>query len=226
MRVIIFTLHGRRDTVSKANIALIEEIQSGLEFPSKIGYLEGGVNTFEKAIAGTLRLGATELVILPILLFSATHVRQDIPERLERSIPEGFPYQILEPLGTTQALERFVSAELESVPAKLDILVISHGTEHYRQPFEQLYALTQRISEKLDRKILVGQHLGTPFYLALLAGHDAPMAILPFFLTEGRIVGNIKQKINKNRGFDKWLPTMENRPEIKEAILERLKEIV
>lgn len=224
---IIFVLHGRKNKISTANLAVIEEVGKKLKYPYEIGLLEGEFQTFEDAVHSLLNLSVTKIVFLPVLLFPATHANEDIPDRAKKLLEGKLPYQILSTLGTTKAVERFIVEQIHSIEdTNAEVLLIAHGTSHYSEPSQQLEQIAQRVEQRVRRKVYSAGYYGEYSYQQILKEHKSSMIIQRLFLTEGYLAKKIKNELIEQRGTtDIFLPTMQNSAALVAAISERIEEI-
>ncbi|MGM0239376.1 sirohydrochlorin chelatase [Enterococcus sp. AZ103] len=224
MKGIIFVLHGRREKLSKTNFSIIEEVEAQLENPSAIGLLEGEEQTLEDAMEKMQTEKVEEIIFLPVLLFAATHVNEDLPTRAKKYFMDT-PFSILPTLGTTAAVLNFVVEEISEKKEDSAVLLIAHGTPHYQEPYVQLSRIANAASLRSGRNIYPVSYIGEGNYQDFLINHPEEFIVLPLFLTSGFLLNKIKTKITKIHGDDDiWLPTLENQPALKAAIWERLKD--
>ena len=81
MKGIVYVGHGSR--LQEGNEQFIHFIQSVMkernERIQKIAFLELTKPTISDAVTETILEGATEIMIVPVLLFAAAHYKRDIP---------------------------------------------------------------------------------------------------------------------------------------------------
>lgn len=224
---IIFVLHGRKNQLSKANLSVIEKAAKPLKVPYEVGLLEGELQTLEDAIQSLRIREVDKIVFLPVLLFPATHAKEDLPERAKHVLENQIPYQILPTLGTTKAVEKFLVQQVQSVKdSAAEVLLIAHGTPHYPEPFQQLEQIASQMEKQIDRKVHPAAYHGHHHYQRILEEHSEAMIIQRLFLTEGYLAKKIKTEIAEQRGSrDFLLPTMQDSEALVSAIIERLEEI-
>lgn len=228
---IIFVLHGRKEKFSTKNMKLVDSVIAELPFAisGKVGLLEGEQQTIENAMQELLTEKVEKIIFVPVLLFPATHTREDLPERIEAFLHDAVSYQILETLATTKAVERFLIRTIQAagVDDRRAVLLIAHGTPHYEEPNEQLKKLAKIIEQKVAVQVYIANHIGQQTYLEFLEGYPKSLLIQPLFLTEGFLTDKIKTTIQTARGQkDTFLPTLQDSDELKAAILERVSAVI
>lgn len=228
MQGIIFVLHGRKKQRTTANQQLLETLGNSLALPFQITMLEGSEQTLEETIPLFLNKGITEIIFVPILLFPATHAKEDLPQRAKKIIGKQRPYRILPTLGTTEAIRSYLIQQITvSQYPEREVLLIAHGTPHYQTPYLQLNQLAQEIQQQTSRRIYAKQYLGEACYQTFLQQErPKPLVIQRLFLTEGHLAKKIKEEITSQRGtIDFFLPTLQDQPVLAQAIIERLEEV-
>ncbi len=226
MKGIIFVLHGRKNKLSTTNMALIEQVASQLTCSYEIGLLEGEQQTLEDAMHSLLAKQLEEIVFLPILLFPATHAKEDLPKRADEVLAGQLPYRILDTLGTTQAVSDYLIQQVEQAELKGDVLLIAHGTPHYEAPYQQLCQVAQRVAAATGRAVHPAHYHGEHLYQDILTQQPEPLIVQRLFLAEGYLAKKITNDIRERRGtMDEILPTLQDQPALEAAIKERLGEV-
>lgn len=221
---ILYVLHGRRGKISKSNIELLQTYLVQLGVPSVISFLEGQQQTLEDGVR-FLQDRVEQLTVVPVLLFSATHIRWDIPRRINAIIRSDRSFDVLKPLATTEAVFDYLNQQLQSAVHQFPnrkILIVAHGTPHFPEPYRQLTALGDRLQTAINVPILCANHIGHHLVKKVLAEENAPLIIQRLFLTDGRLANRIKKNVLSIQPDSIFLPTLEDQPVITAAISERL----
>lgn len=221
---ILYVLHGRRDKIPSANLNLIYSVQARYDMPQAIGFLEGDTQTLE-AQALALQEKVSHLIVIPVLLFPATHVLWDIPKRLAAICRPELTYQMLAPLGTTEAVFAFLREQLYTATkhyVNRSILLVAHGTKHFTEPFDELQVIGQKLQTALHTPVICANYVGPHQVQEVAPNIVNYILVQPLFLTDGRLVHKIEDRIRDFHPNAIFLPTLENNPALKAAILERL----
>lgn len=231
MKGIVFVLHGRRDRIAKSNFEAVAQLAPVLKkanLPYRIGLLEGEHQTLETALTELVEAGVDDFTLVPLLLFAATHVNQDLPKRTREILGETseVAVTVLAPLGTTEAiyqeLKTRLATGLAAHPESSGIL-LPHGTSHYPEPDAELQQIVSRMSQELQRQIVGVNYIGANGYQDFLTAHQTESFVIqPFFLTHGHLVEKISHWIAKNHPAAVMLPTLEDSPVLVQALTERL----
>lgn len=224
---ILFVLHGRRTRIPKANLALLSSLQDQYLNPQAICFLEGDAQTLEQAVL-KMAPAVDQLLVVPVLLFAATHVLWDIPKRIERVLSPHFPVTVLEPLGTTEAVYQFVLQQIQTVlkpDHSQEILLIAHGTGHFQAPYQQLQAIGERLTDTLKTPVYCAEAHGLPTVAEVAPKLTRKPVVMRLFLTDGHNVAKVTSTVQLSQPDSVFLPTLENQPALRSAVMERLNDL-
>lgn len=222
----LYVLHGRRGKIPESNLELLNGFIADSGQLGRIAFLEGDEQTLEDGILA-LQPQIDHLVIVPVLLYSATHTRWDIPERSAKVLDPSLKVTVTKTLAETKAVEQYLERTLGAAVAAFPhrrILLIAHGTPHFPEPYAHLQALAKSVGEAIGTEIVPTNHVGHPTIEETLAGEHGPFIVERLFLTDGRLAAKMKQRVQAIEDGDVFLPTLEDDPVIINAIRERLAE--
>ncbi|MBT1173068.1 hypothetical protein JS528_06830 [Bifidobacterium sp. MA2] len=224
----LYVLHGRRGKIPESNLELLAGFIADEGQLGRIAFLEGDEQTLEDGIRDLQgRPGVDHLAIVPVLLYSATHIRWDIPERSAKVLDPSITVTVTEPLAGTAAVERYLErtlgAAVTAFPGRR-VLLIAHGTPHFPEPFEELKELASRVGRTIGVEVVPTNHVGHPTIEETLADEHGPFIVERLFLTDGRLAAKMKARVQAIESGDVFLPTLEDDPVIINAIRERLAE--
>lgn len=223
----IYVLHGRRGKVPESNLKLLGNYSAASGKPSVIAFLEGDQQTLEDGIR-TLQQQVRHIVVVPVLLFSATHVRWDTPERIGKVLDPDVAVTYVPPLGTTNAVRKYLSTQLADAVRKHPshtILLVAHGTGHFPDPWEELQRLSDELEPVVGAPIVCANHIGGHLYQDVAPEISAPLIVQRLFLTEGRLANRIRDRVLAVKPDSVILPTLEDHEVITQAIDERLAQV-
>lgn len=224
---ILFVFHGRKNKISTANLQVAEAFEE-LPYPTVVGYLEGEYQKLEDALH-ELKEQVDEIVIVPFLLFPATHYLDDLPERVESVLGDSKTYRILSTLGKTKAVYQFLLEQgkraLTLHPDQKLVLVI-HGSPHYTEPDDELQEIAKNLEKDLNAAVVASSYLGKPDFKELLAAEKDAVSVQRIFLSEGYLATKIADWIKENRSQEDYLlPTLENSKALHAAVAELLEQL-
>lgn len=134
MKAILYVAHGTRvkegeqqarQFIEKAQVKMPVEIQ-------EISFLEISAPSVAQGVAACIKRGATEIIVMPLLLFAAQHAKSDLPQMLKQ-IALRYPkvnFQLGTPIGITRTMIDAVVEQLASVhfPEKAQIILVGRGS--------------------------------------------------------------------------------------------------
>lgn len=206
---IVVAAHGSRDPAGIREIESLVELIKARVPQRRVahGYLEFASPTIDEAIRATLQSGATRVVMLPALLFAATHAKNDMPSELavlKRDFPAiAFHFGAamdLHPLLLHLTQRRIIEAEVRSdrtePRADTCLVVVGRGTSD-PDANSEVSKLTRMLEEGLGFGASFVCYAGTAKPLVLDGLQAAArlgyrrMIVFPYFLFDGVLVKRI-----------------------------------
>ncbi|AIK37288.1 sirohydrochlorin chelatase [Bacillus pseudomycoides] len=234
MKGIVYIGHGSR--LQEGNKQFIHFVQSVINERSeniqKIGFLELTTPTVQDAIVEAITEGATEILIVPVLLFAAAHYKRDVPFEIEK-IKKHYPhitFSVIPPFSTHPLMIELVIKRIrEAMPMpNSEILLVGRGSSD-SQPIHELRqigaAAQQRLCLPVSCSFLTK---GTPSFTDELnekSSHARHVYVMPYLLFTGLLLQKINRHAKKYANvttcnclqFDSYM---------KSALLERMEEYV
>ena len=220
---IMYVLHGRKTSIPQKLYDIVKDFSHTLDLPQAIGMLEGQQHTLEDAVRELEKQKVDKIIVVPVLLFPATHAREDIPQRMQACA--GVPFEICETLGTTKAVYDWLKDRLQEVAVThptFPIMLVAHGTTHYPEPGEQLERIAAALRSDLGRDVFATNHLGEPHYQAI--SEELPYIVQRLFFTDGYLAKKIGFWFEKNRPQDVLLEQLLDAEAVHKALKERLED--
>lgn len=220
---IMYVLHGRKTSIPQKLSNIVKEFSDTLDFPQAIGMLEGQQQTLEDAVKMLEEQAVEKIIVVPVLLFPATHAREDIPQRMQACA--AVPFEISETLGTTKAVYDWLRDRLQEAAEThpmFPIMLVAHGTTHYPEPGEQLGRIVAALRSDLGREVFATNHLGEPHYQAISG--EQPYIVQRLFFTDGYLAKKIGFWFEKNRPQDVLLEQLLDAEAVHKALKERLED--
>ncbi|CZQ80278.1 sirohydrochlorin chelatase [Trichococcus ilyis] len=220
---IIYVLHGRKTSIPQKLANIVKDFSDSLDLPQAIGMLEGQRQTLEEAVIALEEQMVDKIIVVPVLLFPATHAREDIPQRMAASA--AVPFEICGTLGTTRAVYDWLKKGLAEAAERhptYPIMLVAHGTTHYPEPAEQLERIAAALRADLHREVFASNHLGEPHYQAISG--DQPYIVQRLFFTDGYLAKKIGFWFENNRPQDVLLEHLIDAEAVHQALKERLED--
>ncbi|PQZ53931.1 cobalamin biosynthesis protein CbiX [Bacillus sp. MYb209] len=234
MKGIIYVGHGSR--LQEGNEQFIHFIQSVMkernERIQKIAFLELTTPTIHDAVTEAVIEGATDIMIVPVLLFAAAHYKRDIPFEIEQMQKKysHITFSVAPPFSThPHMVELVVKRIRETMPMQgSKILLVGRGSSD-PQPIYELQQIGAAVERELDMPVSCSfLTKGTPSFTAELKNitlNASRVYVMPYLLFTGLLLQKIKLHTKKYNHvttcnclqFDTYM---------KLALLERMEECV
>ncbi|MBA3926823.1 sirohydrochlorin chelatase [Listeria rustica] len=203
MKAIMYVAHGSRlpekNREFRAFVAKI--IQKRPEPCQKIAFLEKEDETMPLVGEAMIQEGATEITVVPMLLFPAMHATKDIPEHVVslKSRHPNVTFRIADTFGAEPETIATAAARIRDAKPEsgATILVIAHGSASYDEPRIQMQGVITELSTQLGRKVALGMLHGEPNYKQVAAKLTGNVYWMPYFLFTGQLVDKIRAGINE-----------------------------
>lgn len=221
---ILYVLHGRKTSIPQKLYNIVKGFTDTLALPQAIGMLEGQQQTLEDAVKTLEEQLVDKIIVLPVLLFPATHAREDVPERMKACA--AVPFEICATLGTTRSVYDWLKKRLQIATAlypTLPVMLVAHGTTHYSEPGEQLERIAAALRADLGREVFATNHLGEPHYQAISG--ENPYIVQRLFFTDGYLAKRIGGWFEEKRPQDVLLEQLLDTEAVHAALDERLEDM-
>lgn len=196
MKAAVFISHGSRtDEGNKQFITFIRQVLDRTPLPIVVyGFLENARPTVMEAVENCIRRGATEILVIPVLLLPGIHANLDIPQILEKAQQKHPGIGILygKPLGINGIMVDIIEERLRSkgYTGSRDeaILLVGHGSRDPQAAveFETLAGIMRR---KTAARVETAYITTSPFYAGkcsqLLSSQVRKVYLLPYLLFTG-----------------------------------------
>lgn len=137
MKALIYIGHGSRTHQSNEQFsAFIKQIMPQIDADiQEVGFLESASPSISEAAAACAEKGASEILVMPVLLLAGIHSTKDIPEEIAK-MKERYPHVSFhygrelgpDPLAAKILAERVRSVYFDEDESKKAVLLIGHGS--------------------------------------------------------------------------------------------------
>lgn len=242
MQGILYISHGSRipGAISEA-IHCVRSVQKQVDIGlQEICFLELAEPTVEQGIAALVNQGATKIAIVPMLLLSAGHYYQDIPEEVSRvqSKYNHITFTYGKPLGVQDRMIDILMDRINetNIPVNVDakILLVGRGSTHAqtKTDIQKIAALLQQKGKLNDVDTCFLTACDPPFEEALdlaLKEHHSQVFIVPYLWFTGVLLGNMEEKIANIHSATKQVilcRQLGDHPNIQTVLKERVYEAI
>ncbi|MGG2095229.1 sirohydrochlorin chelatase [Bacillus sp. S13(2024)] len=234
MKGIVYIGHGSR--LQEGNEQFIHFVQDVIKARSesiqKIGFLELTTPTVQDAITEAILDGATDILIVPILLFAAAHYKRDVPFEIEQ-VQKRYPhitFSIVPPFSTHPLMIELVIKRIREVTPMQGskILLVGRGSSD-SQPIHELQQIGLAVERKIGMPVSCSfLTKGTPSFteeLNWITAAAQHVYVMPYLLFTGLLLRKIERHAHTYTNvttcnylqFDAYM---------KSALLERMEESV
>ena len=207
MEAVLYVAHGTRvqKGIDEA-VRFIEAVKQTVAAPiQEICFLELAAPSIVEGVKRCVTQGATHIAVVPILLLTANHAKEDIPEELEKA-QQLFPtvrFTIGAPFGIHEKLIDSLTDRLapHAVEQHARIYLIGRGSSD-PTPKQDLARIASLLSERIHRPVDVCFLYGVgPTFEETLQHiqqqNDAtPIYIIPYLLFSGLLQHHIEKTIH------------------------------
>ncbi|CAG9611534.1 Sirohydrochlorin ferrochelatase [Bacillus rhizoplanae] len=234
MKGIVYIGHGSR--LQEGNEQFIHFVQSVIKKRSeniqKIGFLELITPNVQDAITEAILDGATEVLLVPVLLFAAAHYKRDIPFEIEQ-IQKRYPhitFSVVPPFSTHPLMIELVIKRIhEAMPTQgSEILLVGRGSSD-SQPIHELQQLGAAVERKIGMPVSCSfLTKGAPSFTEELNGIASSaqhVYVMPYLLFTGLLLRKIERHAHTYTNVT-TCNCLQFDPYMKSALLERMEEYV
>ena len=133
MEAILYICHGSRvKEASEQAVSFIHQMMKKVDAPiQEIGFLELSEPTIAQSFEHCVKKGVTNIIVIPILLLTAAHAKEDIPKELAK-LQSRFPdvkVKIGQPIGVHEKMIDIILERIAdtNIPLKDDAIVLLVG---------------------------------------------------------------------------------------------------
>ncbi|PFW88117.1 cobalamin biosynthesis protein CbiX [Bacillus pseudomycoides] len=206
MKAVLYICHGSR--LREAKEEAIDSVSSCMNRVSapiqELCFLELAKPFISEGFAACVRRGATEIVVVPVFLLAAGHVKEDIPNELKK-MKNKYPHIVMtygNPFGVSESLvsAAYKGSGIKEYENEVTLLLVARGSsdpetlqdiKHIASLFEQeekvgkvevcyLAAAEPRFEEKL--KVVVNRA-------------NENIVVLPYLLFTGLLMKHIEREV-------------------------------
>lgn len=208
MKAVLYICHGSRlqaarDEAISFVSSCMKEVCAEVQ---EVCFLELANPSISEGFANCVRKGATEIIVVPVFLLAAVHVKEDIPAELEvmkRKYPD---VSVLygSPFGVSKSLVSAVmrGSGVKELGTHVTLLLVARGSSD-RETLANIDEIASLIGEESEVKKVEVCYLAAAepqfeekLQSILQEGHGQ-IAVLPYLLFTGLLMKRIEREIRK-----------------------------
>lgn len=211
MQAVLYICHGtRKKSGVEEAVNFVQKTMKLVDVPiQRYCFLELAKPSILEGIDECVKLGATTIAAVPVLLLTAVHAKIDIPEILEQAKEryETIEFRYGKPLGVQEKLVDILVERIEEnsqISEEMEILLVGRGSSDMDAVND-----THRIAELLQQKIQVSSvskcflTAATPRFETVLedkiVSGSGQIVILPYLLFTGLLMNGIEKFVQRQR---------------------------
>lgn len=198
MQAILYVAHGTRVKEGEQQaIEFINKVKQEINHPiQEISFLELSTPTVEEGVKRCVEQGASEILVIPLLLFSAQHAKTDIPQILREEMKK-YPLVHLKfgaPIGVTRTMVEAVVEQLSTIenPSKAQIILVGRGSSdpEIQRDFAELASRVKLRTafRNIEIAFLYGKGPQLDDVLAKSKERTEPVILIPYLLFTGLLM--------------------------------------
>ncbi|MEK3854428.1 sirohydrochlorin chelatase [Cytobacillus sp. FSL H8-0458] len=210
MKAVLYIGHGTRSKkgASEANL-FIESVMKKVSTPiQKLCFLELTEPDIQAGFEYCIREGATEIVIVPLFLLAAGHIKQDIPEELAPLIEKysGITVKMADPFGVKDsildAIAELVTAETQPISTDDSVLIVGRGSSDpsILRAFDSIKTgISQRL--RVENVQVCYLAASAPTFQdgldSICQKVSGNVIVIPYLLFSGLLLSEVVREVNK-----------------------------
>lgn len=203
MQGILYVAHGTRVKEGELQaIDFINKVKNEMEHQiQEISFLELSAPTVADGVKSCVEKGVSEILVIPLLLFSAQHAKTDIPEILKAEMKK-YPHIQVEfgtPIGVTRLMVEAVVEQLSSIenPSNSQIVLIGRGSSdpEIQQDFAELASRVKLRTafRNIDIAFLYGKGPQLEEVLLKNQHRTERLVLIPYLLFTGLLMKGLEK---------------------------------
>lgn len=210
MKAVLYICHGSRVKEGRNQaIEFVSKCKEELSYPiQETCFLELSKPNIYEGITTCIHKGAKEIVVVPVLLLAATHVKKDIPNEVER-ISEEFPwvtFYLGRPLGVHDKLISVIEERVMETGVALrndaSALLVGRGSSD-PDTLSDFHEISNLIREKMPFQNVSVCYLAAakPTFeegiKQVQEGANGQVFVIPYLLFTGILMKEMEQTISR-----------------------------
>ncbi|PEA55922.1 cobalamin biosynthesis protein CbiX [Bacillus pseudomycoides] len=238
MKAVLYICHGSRlQEACEEAVAFVTTCMERISAPiQELCFLELASLSIAEGVTACVQRGATQIVIVPVFLLAAVHVKKDIPEELEK-LQTQFPYVSFSygnPFGVSHELVTAVldGSGIKAIEKQVTLLLVARGSsdEETLRDVCKIASLFETADEVLEVKVCYLAAAKPQFeekLCELVQTRNAPIVIFPYLLFTGLLMKRIEKMVRKyNHSHIVLCPYLSKNQAFQDMLIKRTEEMI
>ncbi|WP_459501029.1 sirohydrochlorin chelatase [Bacillus sp. C1] len=238
MKAVLYICHGSRLQEAKEEaIAFISSCMNRVSAPiQEVCFLELARPFISEGFAACVRRGATEIVVVPVFLLAAGHVKEDIPNELKK-IKHKYPHIALtygNPFGVSESLvsAAYEGSGMKAFESEVTVLLVARGSSDPRtlQDIRRIASLFEQ-KEKVRKVEVCYLAAAEPRFEGkldeVIKKVPGNIVVLPYLLFTGLLMKHIESEVHRYRSSNIYVsPYLGKNRVFQERLIQKTEEIL
>lgn len=238
MKAVLYIGHGSRLRAAKEEAirfisACMKHVSASIQ---ELCFLELASPAIEEGFATCVRRGATEIIVVPVFLLAAGHVKVDIPNELER-IQKIYPHisiRCSNPFGVSQQLvsATYEGSGIQRYEGEVNLLLVARGSSDPQtiQDMERIAALFEA-EEKIRTVEICYLAAAQPRFeeklKEVVKQTRETIVVLPYLLFTGLLMKHIEREVHQYQVSNLYIsPYLGKNGALQDMLIQKTEEIV
>jgi len=154
MQAVLYICHGSRvKEACREAVSFVKRCQAGINVPiQEICFIELAEPNIAQGIATCINKGATNIIVIPVLLLKANHLKHDIPQEIARA-NKHYPQitiTLAQPFGVHEKIVQVIAERIREQQVSVDnntmVLLVGRGSSDpdVKNELQQIARLLQK----------------------------------------------------------------------------------
>ncbi|WP_242217157.1 sirohydrochlorin chelatase [Bacillus cereus group sp. BfR-BA-01380] len=238
MKAVLYICHGSRlqeacEEATTFVTSCMERISAPIQ---ELCFLELASPSIAEGVTACVQKGATQIVIVPVFLLAAVHVKKDIPEELGQ-LQNQYPYVSFSygnPFGVSRELVTAVldGSGMKAIGKRVTLLLVARGSSDEEtlrdvRDIASLFEMADEVAEVEVCYLAAAKPQFEEKLRELVQITNAPIVIFPYLLFTGLLMKRIEKAIRKHNHSQIVLcPYVSKNQAFQDMLIKRTEEMI
>ncbi|EOW9526730.1 sirohydrochlorin chelatase [Bacillus cytotoxicus] len=238
MKAVLYVCHGSRLKAAKEEaIQFVTSCMSHIHvFIQEVCFLELASPSIEEGIAACIKRGATKIIVIPVFLLAAGHVKKDIPYELQKIKNKYENLEIVygDAFGVSDLLitAAYKESGLEENKEEATLLLVARGSSH-PEIVENMREIAFLFQQQKNVKTVEVCYLAAaePRFedklQEIIERKEKHIIVLPYLLFTGLLMKHIEKEVSKYQNADIHIsPYLGKNPTVQNMLIQKTEQLL
>ncbi|ABS21474.1 sirohydrochlorin chelatase [Bacillus cytotoxicus] len=238
MKAVLYICHGSRLKAAKEEaIQFVTSCMSHIHASvQEVCFLELASPSIEEGIAACIKRGATKIIVIPVFLLAAGHVKKDIPYELQKIKNKYENLEIVygDAFGVSDSLilAAYKESGLEEYQEEATLLLVARGSSE-PEIVENMREIAFLFQQQKNVKTVEVCYLAAtePRFedklQEIIERKEKHIVVLPYLLFTGLLMKHIEQEVSKYQNADIHIsPYLGKNPTVRNMLIQKTERLL